>query len=96
MSEVEKDMRESAVIDLDFPVEIDGQKIASVTMRRPKVRDSFKAERSKGGDFEKGLALLSDLTEQPQEVLLEMDGSDLEKLQEQLLAFQGRTMTPES
>lgn len=96
MSETEPDKRTSVDIDLEFPVEVDGQVISKVTMRRPKVRDSFKAERTKGGDMEKGLALLSDLTEQPQEVLLEMDEIDLEKLQSQLMAFKGRTMTPES
>lgn len=96
MSEREIDKRLSVDIGLDFPIEIDGRTIQSITIRRPKVRDTLKAERVKGGEFEKGLALLCDLTEQPQEVLLELDPVDLEKLDGQLMAFRGLTVTPES
>jgi hypothetical protein len=77
-------------------VDGDGEKIATVTIRRPKVRDQLKADRAKGTDFEKGLALLVDLTEQPREVLEEMDPVDLQKLDDQLAAFRGLTVTPES
>lgn len=94
MSEVDK--RLNVDIPLDFPVEIDGQKIESINIRRPKVRDQLKADRAKGTDFEKGLALLVDLTERPQEVLLELDPVDLEKLDEQLAAFRGLAVTRES
>lgn len=92
--EREFDRRTSVDIDLDFPITVDGQTIAKVTMRRPKVRDSFKAERAKGGELEKGIALLCDLTELPEEHLLEFDTIDLEKLHGQLEAFTGRTLTP--
>lgn len=94
--EREIDKRLSVDITLDFPVEVDGNKIESLTIRRPKVRDTLKADRAKGGDFEKGLALLCDLTEQPREVLEELDPIDLEKLDTQLAAFRGLAVTPES
>jgi hypothetical protein len=84
----------TAEITLDFPIEVDGQKIEKVTMRRPKVRDSFKAERAKGDEMAKGIALLCDLCEMPEEHLLELDTIDLEKLHGQLEAFTGRTLTP--
>lgn len=92
--EREFDRRETVEIALDYPIDVDGQKIATVNMRRPKVRDSFKAERSKGGELEKGIALLCDLCELPEEHLLELDTIDLEKLHGQLESFTGRMLTP--
>lgn len=90
------DRRLTVDIDLDFPVELDGQKTTSITIRRPKVRDQMKADRVKGTEFDKGLALLVDLTERPQEFLMEMDPVDLEKLDTQLARFRGLALTPES
>jgi hypothetical protein len=94
--EKEIDRRTSVEIPLDFPITIDGQAIASITMRRPKVRDSFKAKRVKGDDMDRGLALMADLCECPQEHLMELDEIDLEKLQSQYAAFTGRATNPES
>lgn len=96
MAEKEIDKRASVEIKLDFPIEIDGREISSVTMRRPKVRDSMKADKVKGGAFEKGLTLLSDLCDMAPEELEELDELDLEKLQAQYAAFTGRAATAES
>lgn len=96
MQNIEMDMRETADVELNFPVEFNGETVTSVTMRRPKVRDQFKADRVKGSEGEKGIALLCDLCERPQEFMLELDDSDLEKLQSQYLAFKGRAVTPEN
>lgn len=96
VTEIDMDMRAEAEVTLNFPVEVDGETITSITMRRPKVRDQFKADRMKGTEAEKGIALLCDLTERPHEVLMELDDSDLEKLQAQYLAFKGRAVTPEA
>lgn len=90
MSEVEIDKRTSAEIELDFPFTLDGKDYVSVTMRRPKVRDSLKQAKSKGNDMEKGLALMADLLEEPIEVLYEMDEVDLNKVSEQYARFTGR------
>lgn len=87
------DRRLTVDIPLQFPITVDGQEITSLTMRRPKVRDSFKAKRLPGDDFDKGLSIMADLTEQPQEVLLELDEVDLEALQSQYGRFTGRAMT---
>ncbi len=94
MSEVaEIDRRLSVDIPLDFPVDFDGERVEKLTMRRPKVRDSFKASRLKGDDFERGLTLMADLCERPKELLLELDEIDLEKLQAQYGSFTGRAVT---
>lgn len=84
------DLRPQVDIDLQFPVDFDGANVTQLTMRRPKVRDSFKAQRAKGSEFEKGLALIADLCEVKQEMLLELDEIDLEKLQAQYLDFTGK------
>lgn len=86
----------TAEIELQFPVDFDGAHVASLTMRRPKVRDGLKAERAKGTEVEKRLAFLADLVERPVELLHELDETDLEAVQAQYLAFTGRTPTPES
>lgn len=86
----DRDMRTSATIGLDFPFTFDGERVEALTMRRPKVRDGLKADKAKGGDMEKGLALIGDLVERPVELLMELDEIDLEKVQAQYLAFTGR------
>lgn len=91
MAEIAPDMRESADITLKFPIEVDGEKITVLTMRRAKVRDKLKAKNTKGDDMDKGLALMANLIERPVEVLHELDDLDLEQLQEQYMAFTGRT-----
>jgi hypothetical protein len=84
------DKRTEADIDLDYPITVDGETIKVLKMRRPKVRDSLKQNRSKSNDFEKGLTLIADLVERPVEVLEELDEVELEKLQKQYMAFTGR------
>lgn len=97
MSEVEIDKRASVEIELEFPFTLDGADYVSVTMRRPKVRDSLKQSKSKGNDLEKGLHLMADLCELPVEVFYEMDEVDLNKISDQYSAFTGRRAeTPES
>lgn len=96
MAEKKIDTRTEVEIKLDFPFDFDGATVDSLTMRRPKVRDSLKAKKAKGDDMERGLALIADLCDVPPEVLLELDEVDLEKVQGQYLAFTGRSATDES
>lgn len=91
MADTEIDRRETADIALDFPFTFDGEKVTSLTMRRPKVRDKLKAKNTKGDEMDKGLALISNLVERPRELLEEIDEVDLEKIQAQYMAFTGRT-----
>lgn len=91
MAETTPDLRESVEIELKFPIEFDGEKITSLTMRRAKVRDKLKAKNVKGDEMDKVLALIANLVERPVDVLAELDDLDLEQLQTQYLAFTGRT-----
>lgn len=84
-----KDMRLSADIVLDFPIEVDGTKYPKLTMRRPKTKDSLKAAKFKGHDADKGILLLSDLCNVSPNVIEELDEIDAKKLSDQLDAFRG-------
>ncbi|MGX9427975.1 phage tail assembly protein [Bradyrhizobium sp. LeoA1S1] len=89
MTEVKKDMRLSAEITLDFPIEVDGKSYKTLTMRRPKTKDSLKAAKFKGHDADKGILLLSDLCNVSPDVIEELDEIDAKKLSDQLDAFRG-------
>lgn len=90
-TEPEFDAALTAEIKLAFPVDFDGEKITSLTMRRPKVRDKLKAKKVKGDDEDRALALMADLVEQPIEMIGELDEVDIAKLGEQYASFTGRT-----
>jgi hypothetical protein len=95
MSEQTFDRRESVEIPLVFPIDVDGgEKLTAVTMRRPKGRDSIKASKAKGGEFEKGLALMADLVGLPMEQFVELDEVDIEAIQTQYTAFKPASETP--
>ncbi|WP_315765544.1 phage tail assembly protein [Bradyrhizobium sp. SZCCHNR2009] len=83
------DMRLTAKIDLDFPIEADGMKYSSLTMRRPKTKDSKKAAKFKGHDADRGILLLADLCGVAPDVIEELDELDAKKLGDQLDAFRG-------
>ncbi|NYG46347.1 MULTISPECIES: phage tail assembly protein [Bradyrhizobium] len=87
--EVKKDMRLSAEITLDFPFDVDGKNYTSLTMRRPKTKDSLKAAKFKGHDADKGILLLADLCNVSPDVIAELDEIDAMKLGAQLDAFRG-------
>lgn len=94
MADSKPDMRRVADVTLDFPIEVDGQTITTITMRRPKVKDSLKAENFRGSDFERGLLLMADLctagsAPMAPEHLHELDEADAAKLQTQLESFRG-------
>ncbi|MGJ4961345.1 phage tail assembly protein [Bradyrhizobium sp. HKCCYLRH3061] len=83
------DMRAEAPITLDFPIEVDGVKYSSLTMRRPKTKDSKKAAKFKGHDADRGVLLLADLCGVAPNVIDELDEYDAKKLGDQLDAFRG-------
>jgi hypothetical protein len=88
------DRRETVDISLEFPVTLDGQVIDTLTMRRPKGRDSIKAAKAKGGEFEKGIALMADLVGLPVEHFVELDEVDIEAIQAQYARFKPASETP--
>lgn len=78
---------EKETIKLEYPVEVDGVKYDELFMRRPKVRDNLAARRSKGGDEDKEIKLLSNLCEVSPTVIEALDIADYMALQEVFAGF---------
>tara|TARA_E500000331_G_scaffold85277_2_gene80803 strand:- start:42 stop:326 length:285 start_codon:yes stop_codon:yes gene_type:complete len=80
--------RPSEIIDLQYPVSIDGTEVLQLSMRRPTVRDQILFEDGKGSDARKIVKMLSNLCEVSDETIMELDQSDFLKLSEVLQGFQ--------
>ena len=80
-------MQQPVKIDLTYSVEVKGQKVASVTMRGPKVRDLLASEKNGGGDAEREVMLFANLCELEPAVIEELAMADYLKLQEAYKGF---------
>ena len=69
------------------PVEMGGQKISALDMRRAKVRDQLVAEKSGDTESEQEVMLFSNLCEQAPDIIKELDLVDYIKLQEEYKSF---------
>ncbi|WP_321392857.1 phage tail assembly protein [Emcibacter sp.] len=77
-------------ITLDYEVEVNGEKITSLTMRRPKVRDDLAMDSHKGTAAEKEIFLFANLCDVSMDVICDLDqGADYTKLQEKYSGFFG-------
>jgi len=74
-------------IELKYPIEVAGETITSLNLRRPKVRDMLAADKTEGGEAEKEVAMFANLCEVSREVILELDGADYHRLQEEYSGF---------
>lgn len=86
-------MKTAATVEiaLDYPVTIDGTEVSVLHMRRPKVADTFLAQKSTKPDAEKELDLFANLCEVSPADIQKLDMMDYLKLQEQY----GNFMAPE-
>ncbi|ABB56781.1 phage tail assembly protein [Synechococcus elongatus] len=87
------DKRLSATIELEFPIEIAGVAVKSVTMRRPKVRDEVAMQRIKGTPSDQAAWLLATLCELAPDEFEQLDAVDSDRLMEQYLAFKGKALS---
>jgi len=69
-------------IKLKYPIDVAGEKITSLNLRRPKVRDMLAADRASGSDAEKEVSLFANLCEVSPDAIMELDGADYQQLQE--------------
>lgn len=76
----------STKIVLKYPVTVDGQEYAELTMRRCKVKDRRVAAKQKT-DEDKEITLIANLCEVPPAVVDELDAVDYAKAQEVLMSF---------
>lgn len=80
-------MQQPVKIDLKHPVEVQGQTVASVTMRRPKVRDLLAAEKATQGESEREVWLIACLCEVAPAVIEELFVADFIQLKNQCHDF---------
>ena len=74
-------------ITLTHPIEWNGTKINSLSMRRPKVRDMIAADRFKGSNGEKEASMFANLCEVESDMIAELDLADYKRLQEAYTNF---------
>ena len=75
------------MIDLVYPVTVDGKEIKAVELRRPKVKDLKIAAKIGKDAMEQETLLIANLANLPVEAVEEMDLADYTALQEQLKSF---------
>jgi hypothetical protein len=67
------------LIKLKYPLE---NGLNTITLRRPKVRDMLAADKAKGGDAEREVALFANLAELTPEDIANLDMADYKQLQD--------------
>jgi len=76
-----------AEITLSYPITLNGQEIATLSMRRPKVKDTRAADKAASDNAGKELYLFAYLTGCNPEDLEELDMADDSKLQDAYSVF---------
>ena len=70
-----------SIIELDYPIMVDGSEVKTVSLRRPKVRDLIAAAKGNRGNEERELSLIANLAEMSPQDLEELDVKDYAKAQ---------------
>ena len=78
---------EKKEVKLAYPVELGGQKIEVLNIRRPKVRDQLIADKQNKSDADKEVHLMSLLAEVETEVIQELDLDDYTEVQKVIVGF---------
>jgi hypothetical protein len=76
-----------AHITLHYPINIGGEKVEVIKMRRMKVRDQTKQQKNGGTDAEKEVGMFVDLCELTPDQIEELDMKDYEQLKECISSF---------
>jgi hypothetical protein len=77
----------NATIKLEYPIEFQGQKITTLTMRRPKVIDRITSDKTEGSELEQEIVLFSNLCGVDLKLIYEIDQLDYRKLGEAFSGF---------
>lgn len=77
----------NALITLAKPLDIDGTKVAVLTMREPSVEDQLASESAKGTDAAKEIAMMSNLCDQAPTDIKRLKLRDYKRLQVALTGF---------
>lgn len=76
-------------IELEYPIDFEGGKLKSVTLRRPKVGDVVKARKGLKDEADQEVAIIAKLSGLPPAAIEDLDISDYKKIQEVLSGFFG-------
>jgi hypothetical protein len=74
-------------IELQYPINIDGQKVTNISLRRPKVLDRLLSEKSTGTEAEKEVRFIANLCGMAPDQIEQLDMSDYVRVQEALANF---------
>ena len=80
--------RPTETIELEFPIEVDGVMVDTLTMRRPTVRDQLMFDEGKGGEARKVVKMIANLCEVAPSSIEELDQADFVRVTETLQGFQ--------
>lgn len=75
------------MIELVYPITVDGKEIKTVELRRPKVKDLKVAAKVGKDAMDQETILIANLADLPIDVVEEMDLADYTALQEKLKSF---------
>ncbi|MCR9529231.1 phage tail assembly protein [Vibrio alginolyticus] len=83
-------------VKLAYPVELNGQKIEVLNLRRPKVRDQLIADKQNKNDADKEVHLMSLLAEVEPAVIQELDMEDYTEVQKVIVGFRKKNSESET
>lgn len=86
---------ESVRLSLSFPISVNGQTVTEIEVRRPKVKDVRRSEAANVSEFERGLLMISYLTDLSDVAVGEIDTVDLMKINEVVTGFTNATASPQ-
>jgi hypothetical protein len=78
---------EKTSVRLNHPIQVNGQQIVELQLRRPKVRDRLAVEKMNGADAEKEIRFIANLCEVAPTDIEELDMSDYARVQDALTDF---------
>ncbi|XVJ50909.1 MAG: phage tail assembly protein [Vampirovibrio sp.] len=81
----------NATIKLEYPFDFQGQKITSLTLRRPKVIDRITSEKAEGSELQKEIVLFANLCGVEVDVIYALDQQDYYKISEAFAGFFTKT-----
>ncbi|MBU2714223.1 phage tail assembly protein [Zooshikella harenae] len=70
----------SQIYTLEYPINVNGEVVSEIKLRRPTVKDMKNTEKQGGGDFEQAIALIASLSGISQQDIENIDGADFKKI----------------
>ncbi|WP_027710196.1 phage tail assembly protein [Zooshikella ganghwensis] len=72
----------SELITLDYPINVNGEVITEIKLRRPTVKDMKNIDKQGGTELEQAIAMMANLSGLSQQAIEHIDGADFTKISE--------------